>query len=113
MALTVVTSGTLGPVTVGIETNIVAAQTPGSPANYLLAVDLGALASGEVAFLAIYTIALASGTERLAYSASYIGGQDADPIQYSVPVPVDVSWRPTILQNNGTGRSYPYKVFTL
>lgn len=113
MALTVVTSGTLGPVVVGTETNIVSAQTPASPASYLLLVDMSALVATEVAFLSIYTIALAAGTEHLAYVASYIAGQDADPLQYSVPVPVDVSWRPTLLQQNGTGRSFPYKVFTL
>jgi len=113
MSLTVVTSGTLGPLTVGTETNIVAAQTPSTPATYVVSVDCAALAAGEVAFLRIYTIELASGTERLVVCSSFIRGTDLDLIVDSIPLPVDISWRPTIQQKNGTGRSFPYKVFTL
>lgn len=113
MSLSVVTSGTLGAVTLNTETNIVAAQNPGSASTYVVQVDCGALVSGEIVILRIYGKVNSGGTERIVSSSSYIGGSDGDPIVTSIPFPTDVSWRPTITQQGGSGRSFPYKVFTL
>jgi hypothetical protein len=116
MSLTVVASGNQGPLRIGTETKfLVSALTPAIPSTYVLAVDCGQLAAGEVVFLRIYTAASTQATpnEAEVVFSSFIGGTDVDPNLYSVPIPVDVSWRPTITQLNGTGRTFAYKVFTL
>lgn len=112
----VVDSGTVSP-TVGTETNLEAARAPSVPSTYVYQIDCGALVAGEVAFIRIYSVVLASGTERLEYSASYISGADEDPLQVSVPILVDsgtgITIRATIQQKNGTGRAFPWKLFLL
>lgn len=116
MALTVVTSGTLSP-TVAVETNLETARAPGAATSYVYKIDCGALVAPEVAFIRVYTVLLASGTERLEYSGSFIAGSDEDPIQVSVPVVMDtgsgITIRATVHQKNGTGRAFPWKLFSL
>lgn len=117
MALTSVTNGTLSlSGAVGTETNM-ATTTPGAATTYVYAVDVAALASGEVLFIRVYVFLLASGTERMAYFGSVVGGQDTDLIQYSVPIPVNtgtsITIRGTLHQKNGTGRSFPWQLYSL
>src|SRR5687767_3511226 len=113
----VVASGTVGPVVIGTETNLEAARAPSIPTNYVYKIDCGAIATDEVVFIRVYTVVLASGTERLEYSCSYIGGVDEDPIQVSVPIVLDtgsgITIRASVQQKNGTGRSFPWKLFAL
>lgn len=117
MALTAVTSGTTAALTIGTETNLEAARAPSAATSYVYVVDCNALATGEVVFIRVYTILLASGSERLAYSGSFVKGSDEDPMQYSVPIPVDtgtgITIRATLQQKNGTGRTFPWKLFSL
>jgi hypothetical protein len=83
--------------------------------TYVLVVDAGAMADGttpDLLELRIYTIVLTSGTERLAYIASFVGAQ-AEPQKYSVPVPADISIKVTLKQTQGTGRAFPWKLLSL
>lgn len=113
MALITDASGTVGAVTIGVETNLESAVAPGTAQAIVYALDFGALVTGEVAFWRVYTVVLASGTERLLWCRSFIGGMDVDYIRQSEPVPVDngsgITIRSTVTQKNGTGRSYPWK----
>lgn len=103
---TSVQNGTV-TLTLNSETTLGSAET--SNKVLILVLDLGNIVNGETVEVKIYTIALASGTERLAYSRRYKHAQ-ATPIKYSVPVPADVSFRATLKQTGGTGRAVPWKI---
>lgn len=82
---------------------------------YVLVVDTAAMVGGttpDLLELRVYTIALTSGTERLAYIATYAGPQ-TELIKYSPPVPADISFRATMKQTQGTVHAYPWKVLSL
>lgn len=102
-------SSTTAALTIGSEMTLVSAS-PSVPTYYWAEIDCSALASGEVLFVNVYTKVLAGGTERLTYTSTFIGGTDLDLVQYTVPVPTDVSYRIGITQQNGTGRTFPWKV---
>lgn len=106
---TSVQSGTTAALTVGTETTLGTTDT--SNHDYILALDLGAMALGDVIEVRIYTILLAAGTERVAYMRRYKHVQ-AEPIKYSVPVPADISFRATLKQVSGTGRAIPWKILS-
>jgi hypothetical protein len=108
MALGVVAQNTQAA-TVGTE-HTLATDTTGK--TYVLVVDLGPLAAGDVVELAIYTKVRSTSTERLAYFATYANVQD-EPNKYSVPVPADVSFKATLKQTAGTGRSFDWKLLSL
>lgn len=80
--------------------------------NYVLVVDTGAMVLIDILELRIYTIVLSAGTERLAYIAIYSHVQ-GEPQKYSVPVPADISFKATLKQTAGTGRSFPWKVLSV
>lgn len=104
---TSVQSGTTSALTLNSETTLGSAET--SNKNLVLVVDLANLQDGEAIELRIYTIALSAGTERLAYSRRYKNAQGS-PIKYSPPVPADISFRATIKQIGGTGRTFPWNI---
>lgn len=79
---------------------------------FVLVVDLGAMVGGDEVELRLSTIALASGTERLAWYAKYAHVQ-ATPITYSPPVPADISCKATLKQIAGTGRSFAWKLLSV
>lgn len=108
MALAVVSSGTQ-TATVNTE-HTLATSTTGK--TYCLVVDTGAMVNGDALELRIYTIVLASGTERQAYCACYSNIQ-ASPQKYSVPVPANISFKATLKQTAGTSRNFPWSVLSL
>ena len=108
MALTAAASGTQ-TATIGTEHSLSTQTTTGA---YVLMVDLGAMAHGDAVELRIYATVLSGGTERLAYSGAFMDVQD-EPITFSVPVPGDVNVRAALIQTNGTGRSYPWKMYRM
>jgi hypothetical protein len=84
--------------------------------TYVLAVDCGALVGGatpDIVELRIYTINLSAGTERLAYYAHAVGGQQTELIKYSPPVPARISCKATLKQVQGTGRAFPWDLMSL
>ena len=79
---------------------------------YVLVVDMGNLANGDIVTLRIKTKAITGGTSRLAYSATYANAQ-AEPNKYSVPVPVSDEIVCTLEQTDGTGRDFPWNLLKL
>lgn len=112
MALTVVSSGTVGALVVGTETNLEALRTPGSPTVYAYEVDTENMVSPEVVFLRVYTTTLSGGNEKELLCRSWIAGTDFTPIMVTVPVPANISIRCTLQQKNGTGRSFPWVLYS-
>jgi hypothetical protein len=80
--------------------------------TYVLVVDCGNLANGDVVELYLYTKVRSTSTERLAFSATYAHAQ-IEPNKYSIPVPSEVSIKATLKQTVGTGRSFDWKLLTL
>lgn len=85
-------------------------QTGGG--TFVLVVDMNALVGGDTVELRIYTKCLSGGTERLAYYRLFANVQ-ATPMKFSVPVPANISFKATLKQTAGTGRSFPWSVLTL
>jgi len=82
---------------------------------YVLKADLSNLADGttpDIVILRLYSKILSGGTERLVYEAVYIGAQTADNV-YSPPLPEDISCKATLLQTQGTGRSFPWSLLAI
>jgi hypothetical protein len=70
------------------------------------------MVAGDVLELRIKTKAKSGGTSRLAYMATYANAQ-AEPIKYSIPVPVDTEIVATLMQTDGTGRDFPWNLLKL
>lgn len=104
---TTVGSGTQAA-TIGTEHTLL---TDTTNHDYVLVTDLAAMTNGDAVELRIYSIVLSGGTERLAYVRRFVNVQ-FEPIKYSVPVPADISFRATLTQTAGVGRSFPWKVVT-
>lgn len=104
---TSVQNGTTSALSIGTETALGSAET--SNKNLILAIDTANLANGDLIELRIYTKCLSGGTERLAYLRTYRNAQGA-PLKYSPPVPADISFRCTIKQTTGTGRTFPWAI---
>lgn len=95
--------------TIGTE-HVLAAPTTAK--TRVLVVDVAPLVAGDVVELRIKTKALATGTERTAYTATYVGPV-TDPMILSVPTPMVDGGSFTLKQTNGTGRSFAWSVLTL
>jgi len=108
MALAIAASGTQSSV-IGTEhvlTTLTTAKT------FCLKVDTAAMLNSDVLELRLYDIALAAGTERVAYYVAYAHIQGT-PIKISVPVPSNISFKATLKQVAGTARSFPWVVLSL
>lgn len=105
---TLVASGTQAA-TIGTEHDL---ATDTTNKTFVLAVDVAALANGDLLELRIYTKILTGGTERLAYFTTYQHAQTS-PAVYSVPVPANIHLRATLKQTAGTGRSFPWALLSL
>jgi len=111
MALAVDSSGTTAALTIGVET-VLATKAPGSPVTYVLRVDGNALATGEQLDIVVYTKTLTGGTSR-EEKGYRIGGDDDEKVCVTLPCPTDIEAKFGITQQNGTGRTFPWKLFTL
>jgi hypothetical protein len=81
--------------------------------TYVAVVDINNLAAGDTLLLRIYTIVRAAGTERLAYVSHSGPIAPTEKILYSVPVPANRSFKLTLTQTAGTGRTYEWAVLSL
>jgi hypothetical protein len=106
-----VTEKTGGSQTATIETEHTLA-TITDAGVYVLVVDTANMVAGDVLRLKIKTKARTGGTSRLAYSAVYAHAQ-GDSNKYSVPVPVTTELIATLEQTDGTGRAFPWSVYSL
>jgi hypothetical protein len=106
MALTLVDSGT--KTTDGTEQTLSSQTNSGT---YVLAIDLGAMANGDVVEIRIKTKVLSGGTSRLAYFATYANAQGV-PNVYSVPVPANIEFVATVKRVSGSDRAYPWALLS-
>lgn len=79
---------------------------------YVLVVDMTNLAAGDIVILRIKVKAVHDGTSKLAYMATYANAQ-AEPIKFSIPVPVDTEIIATLEQTDGTGRAFPWNLLKM
>lgn len=102
---------TSGSQTATIDTEHTLA-TVASAGTYVLAVDLSNMADGDTVVLRAATKVTSAGTSRQLYSASFAGVQ-ADPHVHSIPVPAPHEVVFTLEQDGGTGRTFPWAVYSL
>lgn len=95
--------------TIGTEHTLATVTTAGT---YVLAVDTGNMVDGDTLELRLKTKVRTGGTSRLAYFVTYVNAQD-DPNKYSVPVPVITEIVATLKQTVGTGRAFPWSLYSL
>lgn len=107
-----VSSNQSGSQTATIATEHTLGSAITAPGVYVLVVDTNAMANGDVLELRIYTKYASGGTERLAYVATYAHAQ-TELNKFSVPVPIDASFKATLKQTAGTGRAFPWNILSL
>lgn len=86
--------------------------TDTSNKNVVLAVDLNALAAGDIVELRLKTKVLSGGTSRLAWYKAYANAQGV-PNVYSIPIPANIEVVATLKQTAGTGRSFPWALLSV
>ena len=82
---------------------------------YQAAIDLAAMTDGstpDLLTVRIYGKARTSDTERLIDSWEFIGSQ-SKPLWISPPLVSPHSYRLTLTQATGTGRAYPWAIYTV
>ena len=103
-----VTSSNSGTQTATIDTEHTL-DTITSAGIYVLVVDMANLTTGDIVTLKAKVKYASGGTSRLAYQATYAHDQ-AEPIKFSPPVPIDTEVVFTLEQTDGTGRSFPWNI---
>lgn len=78
---------------------------------YVLVVDVAALVGGDVVELRVYGKARTGDTERLLHVGTY-AHQQASPLVMSVPVVSPHHFKATLKQVAGTGRSFPWAIYS-
>lgn len=76
---------------------------------FQVVVDLAAMVNGDTVELRIKEKALAAGTQRLAWYATYSHAQAA-PLAVSPSLILLHGWDITLKQTAGTGRSFPWSI---
>lgn len=76
---------------------------------FVLVVDTNNMTEGDELTLRIKTMAIGSGSARLAYKMEFTGLQ-GEPVKYSVPVPSNNSITCTLEQTAGTARTFPWSL---
>lgn len=109
MAVTSKQAGTQN-VVIGTEHALGAAIT--TAGVYVLVVDTGNLANGDVIEIRARTKARGISVSRVAYTAGYANAQ-SEPNKYSVPIPVDSEVAFTLKQTSGAARAFDWSVLAL
>jgi hypothetical protein len=108
MAITEITGGSQSA-TLTTEHTLTTQTTAGT---YVLAVDMTNMAAADVVELAIKVKARSASASKYAYRQTFSGIQDT-AIQFSVPVPVPFEIACTLLQTNGTGRTFEWSLYKI
>lgn len=103
MALVEITGGSQ-TATVNTEHTLTTDTTGGTR---ILAVNLSNMVIGDMVELKLYTKLRAGSAEFVAYSVVFQHNQ-AEPNVYSVPVPANISIKPTLKQTAGTGKAFEW-----
>lgn len=108
MAVTSVGSGTQ-TATIDTEHTLDTETTAGV---YILIVDTGNLANGDIVTLRLKVKAKSGESSKLAFQASFAHAQ-AEPIKYSPPVAIDTEIVATLEQTDGTGRDFVWNLLKM
>lgn len=111
MAVSVVTSGSQ-TATIGTEHTLATLTTAGV---YQLVVDLAAMADGatpDITVIRTYGKARSTDTEQLMEEWTFVGSQ-ARALFRTNPEVSPHSYRVTLTQTQGTGRAYPWAIYTV
>lgn len=76
---------------------------------YILVVDTNNLANGDSVTFRIKVKCRDTSTSAQMFSATF-SNEQADPIKYSIPVPVDTEIIATLEQTDGTGRDFDWNL---
>ncbi len=87
--------------------------TQTSPGTFVLCLDAANLAAGDVVVLRVYGKARTGDTERLLYRGTYGPVPPAAPLLQSLPIVTPHHARFTLTQTAGTGRAFPWAVYSL
>lgn len=79
---------------------------------YTAYIDLTNMASGDTTEIRVSVIVKAAGSHILYYLGTYSGAQ-TNPLVYIPSLPSDISWKLTIKQTVGTGRTYDWRVYEI
>lgn len=108
MTVAVHTSGSQ-TATISTEHDLV---TTTDAAVFQLAVDMANLAAGDVVELRIYGKARSGDTERMLFRGTYGPIPLAAPLVVSTPVVSPHHLRATLKQTDGTGRAFPWALYS-
>jgi len=76
---------------------------------FQLVVDVNALVAGDIVEFRCKEKVLSAGTQRLVFAATLAGPQGT-PVWMSPPLILLHGWDMTLLQTDGTGRSFPWSI---
>ena len=79
---------------------------------YTAYIDLTNMASGDTVEIRVSIIVKSAGSHILYYLGTYTGAQ-TNPLVYIPSLPSDISWKLTLKQTAGTGRTYDYRVYEI
>jgi len=94
--------------TSGTTEHTLSSQT--TDGTYVLAVDLSTMALGDIVELSLKTKIVSGGSLLLAYHATFGPGLPAEPISYSIPVPITEQWVATLKKAVGSDSAFPWAV---
>lgn len=77
---------------------------------YSAYIDLTNMASGDTVEIRVSVIVKTAGSHILYYLGTYSGAQ-TNPLVYVASLPSDISWKLTLKQTVGTGRTYDFRVY--
>lgn len=96
-----------------LDTEHTLGSTLTAPGVYVLCVDTSVLAAGDVVELRIYGKADSTDTERLLVRATYGPIPMVEPLVQSIPIVSPHHYRATLNQTDGTGRTWPWAVYSV
>lgn len=105
----------IGVVTSGSQTAVITTEhtlaTVASGGTYSAVIDLNAMAAGDITEIRVYGKARSADTERviLVYTFANVQGS---PLAITVPLLSPHHFKITLKQTAGTGRAYPWAVYS-
>ena len=110
MTWTVDQSGTTAALTIGTETQLGTNST--NNATFVLKVNTSNLALGDVVEMRIYIEDITAGTVVQAWKGTFANPQ-INNVKISPPVASDISYKATLKQIAGTGRTYTWEILRI
>lgn len=105
MSWTLAQSGTTSALVVGTETTL---ATDTTNATFVPQVDTSNMVLGDVLEIRVYAITLNGGALTQVWKGTYQHSQ-INPVKVAPPVASDQSYRVTLKQTAGTGRTFAWK----